>query len=142
MSVALRPAISEDLELLTGYLRQLNASHGESRYTLEQMRARMAEIIRDGEAVVILSHGAPAGYAVIEDHATHAFIRHFLIVEGARRAGLGRAAFAALEAAHFPGRQVRLDASIKVPGPRAFWEAIGFRIHACAMRREPPEAPA
>ena len=123
-------------------MRQLYDAHGEDSYTLDQMRSRVAELLRHGQAIVILSGGAPVGYAVLQDRGDHMFVKHFVIGDGARRAGLGRAAFAALEAAYFPARPVRLDASIKVPGPRAFWEALGFKAYAYAMRRDPPEAAA
>jgi len=88
-----------------------------------------------GPAYFLVRGGERIGYAALKDMGDHMFVRHFVISEALRGQGMGARAFRALEAACFPGRQIRLDASCELPGPRAFWESQGFAVMGYAMRR-------
>ena len=96
---------------------------------------RADEMIRANRICFLRRDGAEIGYAAMHDMGDHMFIRHFVIDRSLRRAGIGSAAFQALRQTCFPGRQVRLDASHEMEGPRTFWEAQGFQVMGYSMRR-------
>lgn len=101
---------------------------------------RADEMIAANRICFLMSDGAEIGYAALHDMGDHMFVRHFVIDKACRRAGIGGAAFRALQAACFPGRQTRLDASHVIDGPRAFWEAQGFEVMGYTMRLDVEDA--
>ena len=120
------------------WIGQLYGAHG---YDLDEdgLLGRAEAMIAANRICFLHRDGSEIGYAALHDMGEHMFIRHFVIDKEMRREGIGQAAFGALEAACFPGRQARLDASHTVIGPREFWEAQGFRIMGYTMRRDAGE---
>ncbi|MEO1492692.1 MAG: GNAT family N-acetyltransferase [Pseudomonadota bacterium] len=134
-ALTIRDAGEGDLALLAGFVLQLWEAHGSiAGPNTPDDRART---LLDTTAVKFIERdGVPIAYAALLDMGDYMFIRHFAVDRAHRGGGTGRAAFDALEAACFAGRGVRLDASVKIPGPKAFWEAMGFHVHAHAMQRD------
>lgn len=132
--LSIRAATEADLGVLAGFVRQLWEAHGSvDGPNTPEVRAR--SLLDTTDVKIVERGGTPIAYAALLDMGDYMFIRHFAVDRAHRGSGTGRAAFDALEAACFPGRGVRLDASVKIPGPKAFWEALGFHVHAHAMQR-------
>ena len=132
-----RPAHNADLPRVVELIDQMWQAHGEDDYDQTSLTARCREIMATCTCYMIERDGRAIAFASLQDQGDYMLIRHFTLEETLRGAGVGRAAFAALEAHAFPGRKSRLYASIEVPGPRAFWERMGYRAFAYTMERKP-----
>ena len=106
-----------------------------TRVLPEETQSRAVDMLANYDVLLLSEGGRPVVYTAIKDNGDHVFIRHFVVDDAARGRGIGRAAFQHLASHRFAGRSFRLDASVKVPGPRAFWETLGFRPRAWAMER-------
>lgn len=130
----IRAATAEDLPFAIRMIGQLWESHGEDVSDPGPVAARAAEIMEFCDCYVI---GAPPmAFASLQDAGDHMVIRHFALEATERGKGQGRAAFEALEAHVFPGRPSRLYSSTTIPGPRAFWEKMGYGVYAYCMNRK------
>ncbi len=127
-------AAQPDRARVAHWIGQLYSAHD---HMLEEtaLLGRADDMIAANRICFLRRNGAEIGYAALHDMGDHMFIRHFVIDATLRRTGIGTAAFEALEARCFAGRQVRLDASHTLDAPRSFWEAQGFRIMGYTMRR-------
>lgn len=134
------PAAAEDHPLIADYIGQLYNAAGTVRTGRDVHEQRASDMLAAGPCYLLHRGDAVIGYAALKDMGDHIFVRHFVIDADLRGAGLGARAFGALQAACFPGRQVRLDASCDVPGPRAFWESQGFKVMGYTMRRDAEDA--
>jgi GNAT superfamily N-acetyltransferase len=136
--LAVRAANAHDLLLATRLIGQLWEAHGEDNYDVDSLAVRADEIMRTCDCYVI--GDPPVAFASLQDAGDHMVIRHFSVEAAERGKGVGRAAFEALEAHAFPGRASRLYASMDIPGPRAFWEKMGYDLYAYVMQRKGADA--
>jgi len=135
--ISVRPATPADLPLVTSLLRQLWESEELDDYDDAILASRAAELMEQCTVYMMESEGIAVAFASLKDQGDHMLIRHFSLEERERGKGLGRAAFEALEAHAFAGRTSRLYATIHFPGPRAFWEKMGYGAIAYTMERMP-----
>ncbi|MEM6624096.1 MAG: GNAT family N-acetyltransferase [Pseudomonadota bacterium] len=133
------PGGAADRAAVAGFIGQLYAAH-DHPWDQDALLVRADEMIAANAIYFLHRDGETIGYAALKEMGDHMFIRHFVIDAGMRREGVGSQAFRALEAACFPDRQVRLDASHKIERPRAFWEAQGFQVMGYTMRRDEAHA--
>lgn len=136
--LAVRAASGDDMPLAVRLIGQLWEAHGEDDYDDASLAARADEILRTCDCYVI--GDPPVAFASLQDAGDHMVIRHFSVEATERGKGIGRAAFEALEAHAFPGRASRLYASMDIPGPRAFWEKMGYDLYAYVMQRKGADA--
>lgn len=129
-----------DRDLVADYIGQLYAIDTENPTGRPVHLSRADDMLAAGPVYFLRRDGEVIGYAALKEMGDHMFVRHFVIDARLRGAGLGTAAFRALQAACFPDRQVRLDASHRISGPREFWEAQGFQIMSYTMRRAAEDA--
>lgn len=139
--ITVRPVRPVELDLLTDMVMQMWAAHTHENDDIDitdrNAATRRAKVLMTGSAVLMFGRGRQIiGYAALQDQGDYMFIRHFLIDAAHRGNGTGRAAYNALAEACFPGRPVRLDVSMHVAEPRAFWEALGFFARGIAMQRD------
>ena len=133
------PGGPQDRESVADFIDQLYraTNHHLDRTAL---LGRADDMLAAGPVFFLEGDGARIGYAALRDMGDHMFVRHFVIDKAMRGKGVGAQAFKALQAAQFPGRQARLDASHTVTGPREFWEAQGFKIMGYTMRLDSEDA--
>lgn len=132
--LSVRAATADDGAFAVRMIGQLWEAHGEDDYDADSLAARTDEILRTCDCYVI--GDPPIAFASLQEAGDHVLIRHFSVEAAERGKGTGRAAFDALEAAVFPGRTSRLYASMTHPGPRAFWEKMGYGTYAYCMQRK------
>ena len=115
-----------DFDTLIPFYRQLVEAHGATRSPVQAVK-RLTTLHAAGHRFTLFRRGeTPVGAVTWIDLGDHIFIRHFTIDRALRGQGLGAAGFAALRAAHFPGREVELSASVELDAPLKFWTAQGF----------------
>lgn len=128
-----------DRETVLRFYHQLVLAHGHER-TLDGSREKLGQILSAPYRVHLLRRADQiVGSAVWMEMGDHVFIRHFTIDTAVRGQGVGAAAFAALEAACFSGREVELDVSTGMEAPLAFWQAHGFHPIGTLLRRDMKE---
>lgn len=132
---ALRAARREEAGVLAVLVQGLLTAHGAAPDP-EKAAARAAHLLADYDVVFFTQADAIIGYAASIDHGDHVFLRHFALAPDHRGRGLGRAAFALFCDERLGGRELRLDAAMHIPGPRAFWEKMGLRVAAWSMKRD------
>ncbi len=131
-----RPATEDDLPRAVALIGQLWQAHDEDDYDDASLRARTEQIMQTRDCYMIEHEGASLAFASLQEAGDHVVVRHFSLEASERGKGLGRAAFQALEAHAFPGRNSRLYASNRHPGPKAFWEKMGYHVFAYTMERK------
>lgn len=136
--LAIRAARAGDLQVATRLIGQLWEAHGEDDYDAVALTDRTDEIMRTCDCYVI--GDPPVAFASLQDAGDHMLIRHFAVEASERGKGVGRAAFEALEAHAFADRPSRLYVSMDIPGPRAFWEKMGYDLYAHVMQRKGADA--
>lgn len=138
-AVRITSAGPNDVAAVAGFIATLWRAHGEPEPLDIVTTARAEAILADHDAVFLEVAGRRVGYVAFEDLGDRVLIRHFVLDPRDRGRGLGRRAFAAL-AARLPGRRIALHVSDRLPGPRAFWKAVGFTRRGDVMEREPESA--
>ena len=137
MTPVRREALPEDLPVVGQFVRQLWLAHEDDpqRLTLEMAVARASELMTRYRIHLWEQEDAVVAYAATQDNGDHVFIRHYVIADSLRGQGRGRTMFEEMVAECYPGTRLRLDASMKIPGPKAFWEALGFAARSYSMER-------
>lgn len=136
-AIVVRAANPAEIDRLADLVFQLWEAHEDAVSDTAAARDRAADLMQTSDVKFFEQDGAVIGYAALQDLGDYMLVRHFVINTPVRGRGTGRAAYDALATACFPGRAVRLDAAIHVPGPRAFWEALGFVPRAWSMEYKP-----
>ena len=80
-------------------------------------------------------------YALWREQPDVIQLRHFFVIRGFRRLGLGRQAMRMLvEEIWSPGKRVRVEVLVTNAAGVAFWRSVGFRDYALTLEREPTGA--
>ena len=124
--IGVRDARPDDLDRLSDLVGQLWEAHGDTDLDPARTGPRAAFLLDHCDVRMFTRDDRVIGYAALYDMGDLMFVRHFVIDRAVRGSGTGRAAYEVLARTCFPGRAVRLDASVKISQPRAFWEAMGF----------------
>lgn len=129
----------EDVPAMAAMTEALIAEEGGGPRAPGAAAAELTEHMAAGfRAVLFRLAGALAGYAMFLATPKSTFLNHFFVVPAHRRGGLGRAAFARLQAEFFaPALPVTLSVMDSNPGGIAFWQALGFRQTSVNMERAP-----
>ena len=128
------PIVETGGELIGQFLLATALVGDGEEFDHDAARARTEEIMDICDCYMIGE--PPVAFASLQDAGDYMLVRHFAVDAAERGKGTGRAAFEALEARAFPGRNSRLYASIDVPGPKAFWEKMGYGAFGYMMERK------
>ena len=110
-----------------------------NRMTVAELEARMRKYFNEGHAATIFAEGSKTiGYALYRIDDDGVYLRQFLIVEHARRKGLGREAVQWLCANAWDDAD-RITLQVLLHNQRGidFWRAVGFADYCLAMERRP-----
>lgn len=129
-----RAAVPDDQPRASELIGQLWEAHGYDDYDDASLKARTEEIMATCECYMI--GDPPVAFASLQDQGDYMLIRHFSLERAERGQNKGRAAFEALRMHVFPDRKSRLYASIDTPGPKEFWEKMGYSAFAYTMERK------
>jgi GNAT superfamily N-acetyltransferase len=127
--LAYRFASADDCELLGVWNKQLIDDEGHDnpmsvRELADRMRGWLAAEYR---AVIFEQNGVPVAYALFRDAPEWIHLRHFFVVRGRRRRGIGACALALLQENVFSrDRRVLVEAMERNRGGLAFWHNAGF----------------
>ena len=107
------------------------------------LEQRMRQWLRSGRDRAVLfedARGKLLAYAVYEEQAEEIYLRQFLVLDAARRHGVGRQAFALLRTQIWSaGKRLTLEVLTANRAAYRFWRSLGYR--SCAVTLEIP-APA
>lgn len=108
------------------------------------LEQRMRRWLRSGCDRAVLfeeQDGQTLAYAVYQEQAGEIYLRQFLVLDAARRHGVGRQAFALLrERIWSPGKRLTLEVLTANRTAYRFWRSLGYRN--CAVTLEIPAPPA
>lgn len=142
----MRPFEEADLPWLAAMNRALRDDSGSpNRMTPDDFAARFRRRAAEGYRIVVFEReGERVGFAshqarVTDDGQPYTYLAQFHIAREHRRRGLGRQAFALLQAGWPAGGRVTLEVFHLNDTGRCFWDALGFRPFITAMENAPAE---
>lgn len=145
--LALRSSDEADLPWLAAMNRALWEDSGvQNGMTPDQVIARFRRRAAEGYRVAVFERSAErVGFAshqarVTDDGLPYTHLAQFLIAREHRGLGLGREAFALLQAGWPAGGRVTLDVFHANAAGRRFWDHLGFRPFSTAMEIAPPSS--
>jgi predicted acetyltransferase len=134
-----RPATPADLPLLARMNQALIRDEGHrNNMNLIELEQRMGEWLKaEYHALLIQFEDEIAGYVLYRRDPGFIYLRHFYIVDGQRRRGLGRAAMQWLRIHEWPDfTRIRLDVLIQNSIGIDFWRSVGFKDYCITMEQE------
>jgi ribosomal protein S18 acetylase RimI-like enzyme len=139
-----RYATEDDAPFLAEINRQLIEDEWDGGgMSLERLERRMRRWLAedDYQAVLFQEKGETAAYALVSLDEDSAYIRHFFVLHGHRRGGIGRRALQTLLSEVIPPTaRVTLDVLASNAAGHRFWRSAGFRDYAIRMERLPDPA--
>ena len=145
-SLTMRAFRETDLDWLAAMnLALIKDAGGRSGLTPEGFAARFRRRAADGYRIFLFERdGQRIGFAshqarVTDDGLPYTHLAQFHIAREHRRRGLGRQAYALLQASWPAQGRVTLDVLCTNAVGRRFWEGLGFSPFSTAMEIMPPE---
>jgi ribosomal protein S18 acetylase RimI-like enzyme len=140
----MRLATADDAAAIGRMLRDFNVEYDEPTPPPEQLAARVRELLRRDQVVVLLAGDGPEGFAVLRFHPSlysdglECYLAELYVVPARRGRGMGRALMdAALHEARGRGADYMfLATSEDDVAARALYERCGF-----TNREHPPDGP-
>ncbi len=141
-----RYATSDDAPLLARLNAQLVEEGADSGPAdpgyLEQRMRRWLNSGRDHAVLFEDSRGRLLAYALYEEQAQEIYLRQFLVLDAARRHGIGRQAFRLLRAEIWSARKrLTLEVLSSNRAGYRFWRSLGYRNCAVTLEIPAPEEP-
>lgn len=135
-----RQANSSDCALLAELNHQLIRDEGHRNpMTVPELEQRMKGwIASEYTAVLFENDGDVVAYALYREEPEEIYLRHFFVVRGRRRRGLGRTAFEILRNKIWPrNKWLTVSALVHNPAAIAFWRAMGYHDYSLKLEIPP-----
>lgn len=138
-----RFAVPDDIPTLAELNRQFIQDEGHRNpMTVAQLEERMRGWLVSGEyrAVLFYQWNELVAYALYRESDDEIYLRHFFVVRGRRREGIGRRAMDVLVHNVWP-KDKRLTVSVLTPNTPAiaFWRAMGYKDYSLTLEIMPEE---
>lgn len=146
LPLQVRLADEGDVPLLGRLNRQLIEDEGHaSTADADALADRMRLWLAGDYSAALVTRGSEVAEDVVayalwrsgEDDLGQIYLRQFFVARGHRRGGVGRRAYAQLEARYWTGQSVALDALTSNERGLAFWRDMGFAEYSIGMCRRP-----
>jgi predicted acetyltransferase len=137
-----RLATRRDCRLLAELNHQLIIDEGHrNQMSVAELEVRMKEWLDEDYRAVLFEMGSQVvAYALYRSSAGETYLRHFFVVRGRRRQGVGRAAIGLLRNHIWPKTE-RLTVSVLTHNEAGlkFWREMGYRDY-CLTMEIPPQS--
>jgi len=136
-----RAATEDDIAQLTRLnLELLVAEGGEPTMSEKEYAERMQRWLQNGMRCVLgYASEEIVAYLLYFFDADTTYVRHFLVREGWRRRGIGRAMMRHMIDTVWPAQPVIAEALATNTGSLQFWRSLGFETHYIGLKREKTE---